>query len=305
MNKVWAICVAVLLSGCGGFHSTPASVANSQTRATNQQTFSYTGAQQSFTVPTGVTQITVTANGASGAGKVRRRTGVGGTGGLVTATIPVTPGETLAIFVGGKGAQAEAGGKGGFNGGGDGGVAGEGSANAGNGGGGASDVREGGSALLNRVVVAGGGGGGGGFAGGYVAGPGGNGGGLVGKDGGFQHIGSGPSGEGGGGGTQSSGGKGGASIHRGSFPTSAHGKRGKLGVGGNGGGDSNSGNGGGGGGGGYFGGGGGGAGSLGTSGVGGGGGGGGASSYVEPSATNVVNRRGKAPRGNGEIVINW
>ncbi|MGA7094591.1 MAG: hypothetical protein WBX23_11205, partial [Candidatus Cybelea sp.] len=80
--------------------------------------FSYTGAQQNFVVPKRVTQISVKASGAGGEG------GEGGEGGLVKATIPVTPGESLAIFVGAGG------GYGGFNGG------------AIHGGGGASDVRQ-------------------------------------------------------------------------------------------------------------------------------------------------------------------
>jgi len=94
--------------------------------------------------------------------------GCSGAGGSVKATIPVTPGEKLAIFVGGYGATA-----GGFNGGGTGGSTG-GSGGNGGGGGGASDVRQGGDRLANRVVVAGGGGGSIGGAGGgncYRGGP--------------------------------------------------------------------------------------------------------------------------------------
>jgi Glycine rich protein len=319
MNKGLSVSVAVLLlSGCSAppFDSAQGSLrqdgallrsapsARSQMRATNVARFHYTGALQNFTVPSGVTQITVTADGASGEGSTFRHM-KGGKGGLVKATIPVTSGETLAIFVGGEGGKSSAsGGPGGFNGGGNGGVTGSGSARGGNGGGGASDVRESGTGLANRVVVAGGGGGAGGFAQ-YIAGFGGAGGGPIGGRGGLHHVDGGPSGSGGNGGSQTSGGKGGRSVHRGGFPVSAHGKRGKLGAGGDGGGAADSGNGGGGGGGGYYGGGGGSAGSLGTSGAGGGGGGGGASSYIEASATNVVNRRGAAPRGNGEIVITW
>jgi hypothetical protein len=36
-----------------------------------------------------------------------------------------------------------------------------------------------------------------------------------------------------------------------------------------------------------------------------GGGGGGGSSYVEKSATHIKGRQGKAPAGNGAIVIKW
>jgi|HubBroStandDraft_6_1064221.scaffolds.fasta_scaffold37091_3 hypothetical protein len=65
----------------------------------------------------------------------------------VSAVIPVIPSETLAIYVGGQGTLGSA-----FNGGGAGGKTD--TYYSSNGGGGASDVREGGDALMNRVVVA-------------------------------------------------------------------------------------------------------------------------------------------------------
>ncbi len=140
---------------------------------TASQAFIYTGGAQTFTVPAGVTSLTVTASGAQG----RDDAQMGGRGGLVTATIAVTPGEVLTINVGGSGAT------GGFNGGG-----------AGNSpGGGASDVRRGGTALQHRVIVAAGGGGAR-----SDVGPGGGGGGLNGLPG--HGVGA------GGGATQTSGG---------------------------------------------------------------------------------------------------
>jgi hypothetical protein len=105
-------------------------------------------------VPTGVTKITVTANGARGnEGVGDGASGAeydlpGGLGGRVTATITVRPGENLTIFVGGSGRHR------GFNGGG------TGQLRFGHGGG-ASDVWQGGDTLGHRVIVAGGGGGGG------------------------------------------------------------------------------------------------------------------------------------------------
>ena len=66
------------------------------------QTFDYTGAEQQFIVPAGVTSITVTAHGAKGGNGYNASSG-GGLGGTTTATISVTPGETLAILVGGMG----------------------------------------------------------------------------------------------------------------------------------------------------------------------------------------------------------
>jgi hypothetical protein len=108
------------------------------TPAVITQVFSFTGSLQTFEVPDGVTSITMTASGAKGGGTS------GGNGAVITGPIPVTPGETLNIYVGGSN---------GYNGGGSGGAGG------GNPGGGASDVRQGGTALANRVIVAGGGGG--------------------------------------------------------------------------------------------------------------------------------------------------
>ena len=120
--------------------------------------FSYTGAAQTWTVPAGVTQVTLELRGAQGGGSydcssVRQEDG--GLGGLTQGTLAVTPGQVLNLYVGGQapdvGNVTPA--PGGFNGGGDGGQYGA-------GGGGATDVRVGGSALANRVAVAGGGGGG-------------------------------------------------------------------------------------------------------------------------------------------------
>lgn len=66
----------------------------------------------SFVVPAGVTSITVKGWGGGGGGATNSRIetaykgegGNGGGGGYATATIPVTPGETLTIKVGGAGA---------------------------------------------------------------------------------------------------------------------------------------------------------------------------------------------------------
>jgi hypothetical protein len=68
--------------------------------ATGSVSFSYTGADQTWTVPTGVYRITVDIKGASG-GNVSSATG--GTGARVITTIPVVPGDTLRLVVGAKG----------------------------------------------------------------------------------------------------------------------------------------------------------------------------------------------------------
>jgi len=160
------------------------------------QTFSYTGAQQTFTVPSGVTSIEIKAYGAAG-GSYPGNGNDGGLGGYAIGTLSVTAGNTLYIYVGGEGvyssSQNNSGTSGGWNGGGRGG------AKYGSSGGGASDVRSGGTALSNRVIVAGAGGG---FDSG--GGDGGAGGGTTGGSGG-SNSGTPPTG-----GTQSAGGTGGS-----------------------------------------------------------------------------------------------
>jgi hypothetical protein len=60
--------------------------------------FDYTGADQYFTVPDGVTTVDVKMWGAGGAGSPS--SGTGGGGGYTSATLTVTPGETLTVMVG-------------------------------------------------------------------------------------------------------------------------------------------------------------------------------------------------------------
>jgi hypothetical protein len=112
-----------------------------------QTVFTYTGANQSYTVAPGVTSITVKMWGAGGGGN---GTGRGGGGAYVEGTLAVTPGETLTVIVGSGGSRYD-------------------TANNYGGGGGSATVRAGGgqgggrSALrrgATEVVTAGGGGGG-------------------------------------------------------------------------------------------------------------------------------------------------
>ena len=237
----------------------------------HSQTFSSAGSA-TFVVPADVTSLTVVAEGAQGADGYGSPPS-GGDGGRVTATVSVTPGESLDVEVGGVGTNFV----GGFNGGGAPGSP------EGGGGGGASDVRQGGNALSDRVVVAGGGGGD--WRG---AEWGGAGGGTAGVD---ASSWSGNGGGGGGAGTLSAGGAGG---YQGPGIPGSAGHVGDLGVGGAGGAPYD---GGGGGGGGYYGGGGGGG------GVGAGGGGGG-SNYAAGSATAVTLENGINP-GDGSVVLSW
>ena len=291
---------ALIIEGCAGFASSgilaPQTFGTSVRADARFKSFAYTGKPQRFTVPVGITQVTIVADGAAG-GSTLGYYAPGGRGGRVHAVVPVTSGETLYVYVGGVTNDNT----GGFNGGGR--VEGWGYCGGGFGGGGASDVREGGRALSNRIVVAGGGGGGGGDLCGYAQGSGGDGGSRTGASG-QNATGSGAA-EGGAGGTQTQGGLGGK-AGSGSSGHGEHGRAGKLGVGGAGGeaicgGRCPSG---GAGGGGYYGGGGGGGGGYDSSS--GGGGGGGGSSYVEPSAKGYRWYRGwKDDTGNGYVTIEW
>lgn len=135
------------------------------------QTFAVTGAVQTWVVPAAVTSIVVDVAGARGGNGFNRDNepdtirGMGAQGGSVTATLPVTPNDTVYIYVGGAGANATTTGPGmgGYNGGGDGADSMYNPDYYGGGGGGASDLRIGGQNLTDRVVVAGGGGAGSGW----------------------------------------------------------------------------------------------------------------------------------------------
>ncbi len=261
------------------------------------QTFNYTGALQNYTVPPGVTSITVDASGAQGNAN-NLNNAVGGLGGRVVATLTVTPGEVLRINVGGGGSVSATGG---FNGGGTTPIANCATATGG-GGGGASDVFRSPYTYNSTfaLVVAGGGGGAGG-ARVATCGPGGGGAGGGGWFGGGG--GGGYDGYGGGGGTQIAGGAGGAfgftGGGNGSTGTQGLGAIGGTCVANNQGGSANGPNGGAGGG------------LTGASGTGGnnsgiynGASGGGGSNFANAGATNVTHTQG-FKTGNGQVIINW
>lgn len=107
--------------------------------------FAFTGNAQMFVVPPCVFQIQATCRGAQGGSNWVNNDNFGGE---YVGTIPVTPGETLWVYVGGQSTTLT----GGFNGGG-------GGEGAGKGGGGGTDIRRAGNTLNDRVLVAGGGGG--------------------------------------------------------------------------------------------------------------------------------------------------
>ena len=254
-----------------------------------QITYDYTGAVQTYIVQGCVDSVIVDVIGAEGGrGPVGCTSGTskaGGKGGRVEATIPVAPGDTLFIYVGGKGEDDDLNSaQGGFNGGGDALDDSQYSYYGGGGGGGASDIRLNGTSLNDRIIVAGGGGGAGSDGCSCNDLKGGDGGDLTGEAGASGQVCvCNPSGQGG---TQSAGGV------KGDWACVCDAQDGSLGQGGN----SNSTScggptGGGGGGGGYYGGGGGGLGA-----------GGGGSSYAFSSATNVTHTQGYQT-GNGQVVI--
>ncbi len=297
-----------LFAGCSGSHAVngmPSAPNDRRDSLPDHKTFGYTGSEQSFKVPNGVTQLTIVARGAEGGGasgsNSYQRYFEGGRGGRVYAEIPVKSAETLYVYVGGYGGSPSNSRAGGFNGGANGGTSG--SYIVAFGGGGASDVREGGDKLKDRILVAAGGGGQGAGWSSYFTGWGGKGGGLLGGSGGSDY------GNGGDGGSQTAGGAGGIGVGQYGTP-GANGSLGLGGQGGNGGGSTKVGGGaGGGGGGGYYGGGGGGGveseGSIGP-----GGGGGGGSSYIEPGAIKGRMWSGwkkdwEKLHGNGLVVFSW
>ena len=115
-------------------------------------TFNSPGGPYTFTVPAGVTSLNVEAIGGAGG---NWNTALPYTRGAdVSATLAVTPGQTLYVYVGGNGGGALPN-AGGVNGGGTGGGSGYGTG----GGGGASDIRTVSGDLTSRILVAGGGGG--------------------------------------------------------------------------------------------------------------------------------------------------
>ncbi|MEM8907146.1 MAG: glycine-rich protein, partial [Bacteroidota bacterium] len=247
-----------------------------------EQIFNYTGGVQTFTVPAGITELTIDAYGARG-GNTYSTNGPGLCG-RVQATMSVIPGQVLNIYVGGQG-QSYAGYSstllGGWNGGGNGTSTGQ-----GGGGGGATDIRINGTGLNERVLVAGGAGGKGPICSAIGLFP--HGGGLTGGNGSYCSSGSGEL-KRGRGGTQTGGGRPGCW-----YGGSSCGTWGSFGQGGNGGSVSGNGRAGGGGGGWY----------------GGGGGtyngdGGGGSSYTDAGLfSDVIHTQG-VQNGNGQLIISY
>ncbi|WKZ76453.1 MAG: glycine-rich protein [Vicingaceae bacterium] len=70
---------------------------------TDSSVFNYTGALQIFTVPNGVTSVTIKVWGAQGgtSANPNNGNGNGGLGGYAKGDLTVTPGQILNIYVGG------------------------------------------------------------------------------------------------------------------------------------------------------------------------------------------------------------
>ena len=94
-------------NGCStSANSNTITVTTSASGGHGSQTFSYTGAQQVFTIPCGITSVTISASGAQGGTGWRNSapsTEIGGKGGNVVASFTVTAGQTLYVYVGEKG----------------------------------------------------------------------------------------------------------------------------------------------------------------------------------------------------------
>ena len=281
--------------------------------------FDYTGEDQAYEVPAGVSCITTTVLGADGGDGAEFETedmldqvgtaalepgGAGGAGFTVTANLAVTPGEQLVLRVGEAGGDATVGeGEGGGDpgeggdGAGPGGDGGTGEGSEGGGGGGGSAVLRG----TTPLVVAGGGGGGGAAGPNGVGGDAGAGGaaGQAGEDGVPANDEEDDETEagGGGGGTATAPGAGGVATYEDNALNTGQ-EPGDAGSGQAGGDGGSSGDGGGGGGGGWFGGGGGAAG-YGTSGAGGGGG----SSYA--TGTNPMFALVVDDIDDGQVLITY
>ncbi|MFS0701681.1 putative Ig domain-containing protein [Cellulomonas sp. 179-A 4D5 NHS] len=151
----WAAGDGVTAGAVAGGHLGDGSVTVSVPSAIGNAAVGYTGAAQTYTVPADVDQLYAKLYGGAG----------GASGDTVWGRLPVAPGQTLQLNIGGRGTSTvDSNGVfvGGWNGGGD---ATPGWAGSGSSGGGASDIRMCASAqatgcgLADRVMVAGGGGG--------------------------------------------------------------------------------------------------------------------------------------------------
>ncbi len=131
---------------CGAVVNYPTPLAGDNSSGTVSQTLTYTGSLQTFSVPAGVSRLTIQAAGAKGGSNL----GNGGDGAIMQGSFAVSPGQQLQVVVGGQGGSGY-----------------------GNGGGGGTFVISGASLSSgNLILVAGGGGGAGDITNGCAAAPG-------------------------------------------------------------------------------------------------------------------------------------
>lgn len=99
MLKLLQLSLLTIVISSSSFSQISAEFVSMRPRISGSITFNYTGAIQSWTVPPGVSTITVEVYGAAGGDA---STNLGGKGGKVTCSVPVTAGQVLFITVGGK-----------------------------------------------------------------------------------------------------------------------------------------------------------------------------------------------------------
>ncbi|MTA69734.1 MAG: hypothetical protein F2956_07535, partial [Actinobacteria bacterium] len=133
--------VSAVVTANGVNNETPVSGDVSATPTTlTTNTYAANGTVRPYLVPPGVSWLQVDAIGGQGG---TGASGLGGKGGRLQGAIPVTPGETLYLYVGGSGSSNV----GGWNGGGSGSAA-----SQGGGGGGATDIRRNKLVVTNKIV---------------------------------------------------------------------------------------------------------------------------------------------------------
>lgn len=93
-----ALSAVVALVGTAGLVVLPVTPASA---AASVETFTFTGAAQSFTVPAGVTSVMVSAEGGHGARSPFDEAAQGGSGGSASGSFAVSPGDVLGVIVGG------------------------------------------------------------------------------------------------------------------------------------------------------------------------------------------------------------
>ena len=228
--RVGAVVIAVggVLAALGS--AAPAALAET-CKTEEAATFAFTGEQQCYTVPAGVTKLSLTAVGGRGGENIYNV--AGGSGAVVSGVLSVIPGSTLYVEVGKQRMRPRCLPRGVFGGGSE--------SHGAGGGGGASDVRakplvDGKESLESRLLVAGGGGGTS-LGPGVAGAKGGNAGAFTDGEGekganGAEANSEAKGGEGGGGGSETAPGKGGKGGF-GNVKSGEAGQEGKLGIGGN------------------------------------------------------------------------